>query len=268
MTTAQKIIKYCAIAFAIFLIVSIVSGILGAVSGVSYILGGKTTVTEMEIFPITSSVKELKIELSAAKLRLKTGDRFQLESNHKYLEWEEKDGCLSIWDDAPHLGKDMDKIQVTLTIPEGTEFRSADISTGAGTFTVDELSARRLRLNLGAGEVKIASLSASGSALIDGGAGEITIDGGSLNNLDFDMGVGEVNLTSRITGDSELDYGVGELNLTLLGKPEDYRIRLDKGLGEARLDGQKMYDDAVYGNGIHSIEIDGGVGELKIEFTD
>ena len=56
--------------------------------------------------------------------------------------------------------------------------------------------------------------------------------------------------------------------LTLLGKPEDYRIRLDKGLGEARLDGQKMYDDAVYGNGIHSIEIDGGVGELKIEFTD
>lgn len=267
MTTAQKIIKYCAIAFAIFLIVSIVSGILGAVSGVSYILGGKTTVTEMEIFPITSSVKELKIELSAAKLRLKTGDRFQLESNHKYLEWEEKDGCLSIWDDAPHLGKDMDKIQVTLTIPEGTEFRSADISTGAGTFTVDELSARRLRLDLGAGEVRINSLSSS-SAVINGGAGEITIDGGSLNNLDFDMGVGEVNLTSRITGDSELDYGVGELNLTLLGKPEDYRIRLDKGLGEARLDGQKMYDDAVYGNGIHSIEIDGGVGELKIEFKD
>ena len=78
MTSAQKIIKYCAIAFAIFLIVSIVSGILGAVSGVSYFLSGKTTVTEMETFPITSSVKELKIDLSAARLRLQTGDRFQL----------------------------------------------------------------------------------------------------------------------------------------------------------------------------------------------
>lgn len=268
MTTAQKIIKYCAIAFAIFLIVSIVSGILGAVSGVSYLLGGKTTVTEMETYPISSSVKELKIDLSAAKLRLRTGDRFQLESNHKYLEWEEKDGCLSVWDDAPHFGKDMDKIQVTLTIPKGTEFRSADISTGAGTFSVDELSVRRLRLDLGAGEVKIGSLSASSSAVINGGAGEVTIDGGSLNNLNFDMGVGEVNLTSRLTGDCELDYGVGELKLTLLGKPEDYRIRLEKGLGEARLGGQKMYDDAVYGNGMNSIDIDGGVGELKIEFQD
>ena len=162
----------------------------------------------------------------------------------------------------------MDKIQVILTIPTGTEFRKADISTGAGTFTVEELSAQRLRLNLGAGEVKIASLSASGSALIDGGAGEITIDGGSLNNLDFDMGVGEVSLTSRITGDSEIDYGVGQLNLTLLGKLDDYCIRLDKGIGEARLDGQKMYDDSVYGNGMNAIEIDGGVGELKIEFQN
>lgn len=31
MTTAQKIIKYCAIAFAIFLIVTIVSGILSGI---------------------------------------------------------------------------------------------------------------------------------------------------------------------------------------------------------------------------------------------
>ena len=32
MTTAQKIIKYCAIAFAVFLIVSIIGGIVGAVA--------------------------------------------------------------------------------------------------------------------------------------------------------------------------------------------------------------------------------------------
>ena len=34
MTTAQKIIKYCAIAFAVFLIVSIIGGIVGAVASV------------------------------------------------------------------------------------------------------------------------------------------------------------------------------------------------------------------------------------------
>ena len=41
---------------------------------------------------------------------------------------------------------------------------------------------------------------------------------------------------------------------------------LDKGIGEATLDGIKMGDDSVYGAGNNTIEIDGGVGELKIIF--
>ena len=43
-------------------------------------------------------------------------------------------------------------------------------------------------------------------------------------------------------------------------------IELDKGIGEARLDGKKMSDDSVYGAGKNFIEIDGGIGELNITF--
>ncbi len=43
-------------------------------------------------------------------------------------------------------------------------------------------------------------------------------------------------------------------------------IELDKGIGEARLDGKKMSDDSVYDAGKNSIEIDGGIGELSITF--
>ena len=43
-------------------------------------------------------------------------------------------------------------------------------------------------------------------------------------------------------------------------------IELDKGIGEARLDGKKMSDDSVYGAGKNFIEIDGGIGELCITF--
>ena len=63
------------------------------------------------------------------------------------------------------------------------------------------------------------------------------------------MGVGEANLQSRLTGDCDIDYGVGELNLTLIGTADDYRISLDKGAGKATLDGVKMSDDVVYGDG-------------------
>ena len=96
----------------------------------------------------------------------------------------------------------------------------------------------------------------------------MTINGGGLANLDFDMGVGKVVLTSALTGEGKIDYGVGELSLTLIGSAEDYRIELDKGIGEALLDGQKMADDTVYGQGKNTLEIDGGVGSMNIRFTE
>lgn len=38
-------------------------------------------------------------------------------------------------------------------------------------------------------------------------------------------------------------------------------------MGKATLDGVKMSDDVVYGDGENTIKIDGGVGELKIGFS-
>ena len=80
------------------------------------------------------------------------------------------------------------------------------------------------------------------------------------------MGVGELNLTGELSGKSSIDYGVGETNIVLLGTDDDYKVKLDKGIGEATIDGIKMSDDSVYGAGKNYIEIDGGVGELSISF--
>ena len=81
------------------------------------------------------------------------------------------------------------------------------------------------------------------------------------------MGIGELTLKSRIEGQGYLDYGIGATNLTLLGNREDYQIELDKGIGEAELEGESMRDDSVYGAGENRIEIDGGIGTINIEFS-
>ena len=83
MTTAQKIIKYCAIAFAVFLIVSIIGGIIGAVSSVPLLVSDGDGVGEMKTYAVTDEVKNLEIDLSGARLEIKTGDRFAVESDHK-----------------------------------------------------------------------------------------------------------------------------------------------------------------------------------------
>lgn len=265
MSTAQKIIKYCAIAFAVFIIASIISGIIR----LFWLFGRDDAVGEMKSYSVTEeNVETLEVDLSAGQFEIKTGDSFGVESNHKYLRFESSNGLISINEERDAFSFNADGLKVILTVPENFVFKKADISAGAGKVKIDKLAADSLSLGFGAGEAKIDNLTANTSAKIDSGAGELTINGGELADLDFDMGVGEVNLQSRLTGDCDIDYGVGELNMTLIGKSEDYCITLDKGVGEAKMDGSKMHDGETYGTGNTNVKIDGGVGELNIGFRN
>lgn len=268
MTNFQKVIKYLAIAFALYLSVSIIGGICAGLATVSTVLSSRETASgEMQTYAIEEDVSELTLKLSGAALKIKTGDRFSVESNHKYLSVEAKGGELSITETKDLFAASHKGVTVTLYIPEGFVFDQVNMETGAGQVKIDSLSADILSLSLGAGEVEIRELTANGRAKIEGGAGEMTIEGGLLHNLDLDMGVGELNLKSRLEGSSRLNFGVGEAELTLVGSREDYQIKLDKGICEAKLEGKPMADDSVYGGGENQIEIDSGIGEIEIEFT-
>lgn len=268
MTTFQKIIKYLAMAFAIFLSISIITGICSALFTVTYLFSGNTSEEITNEYDVVNTVTGLSVNISAAELEIKTGDKFTVETNHKYLKCEEKDDILKISETRPVFAVNPKGMRVVLTIPKEKNFDYADISTGAGSVTIDELSSKILDIELGAGELNAARLNAIDKAEIDGGAGSITISAGYLNNADIDMGVGEFNLTGELSGKSSIDYGVGETNLVLIGEEDDYKIELDKGIGEAWLAGKKMSDDSVYGAGENLIEIDGGVGELDITFKE
>lgn len=265
MTTAQKVIKYLALAFAIFLSVSIISGICGALFTIANLFGANTE-SEIVNQSIGSDFSSISVNLSAAELEIKMGDDFALQTNHKYLKCEEKDDILKISETRTLFASHPRGMKVILTIPQDKIFDYVDIRAGAGSVTIDELSSNMLNIDLGAGELTAQRLDALYNAEFDGGAGSVTINGGRLNNADIDMGVGELNLTSELSGKSSIDYGVGETNLVLIGEEADYKIELDKGIGEAWLDGRKMSDDSFYGAGKNSIEIDGGIGELSITF--
>ena len=265
MTNLQKIVKYLAMAFAIFLSVSIISGICGALFTISNLFGANTE-SEIVNQSIGSDFTSISVNLSAAELEIKTGDKFAVETNHKYLKCEEKDDILKISETRTLFASYPRGMKVILTVPKESVFDYVYISAGAGSVTIDELSSNMLDIELGAGAFKAGELVATYKAEIDGGAGSVIISGGRLNNADIDMGVGELNLTSELSGKSSIDYGIGETNLVLIGEEDDYKIELDKGIGEAWLAGRKMSDDSVYGAGENFIEIDGGIGKLNITF--
>ena len=269
MTTVQKVIKYLAMAFAIFLSVSIIGGIITGLAGVSFIFSDrdKEPSGEMQMYPIDGEISSLSLKLSGAELKIKTSDKFSVKSNHNYISVSFENGQLRIIETKKLFSFYPKGVTVILNIPEGFVFDEAIIDTGAGAVEIDSLSADILKLSLGAGEAEIKNLTANSRADIEGGAGKLTIDGGLLCNLELNMGIGELKLKSRIEGQSRLDYGIGATKLILLGSREDYQIKIDKGIGEAKLEGESMRDDSVYGSGKNRIEIDGGIGAIDIEFS-
>ena len=78
MTTLQKVIKYLALAFAIFLAVSIIGGILSAVGLFGGLFSADAVLEETKTYSVAAGVQNLKIEINAADLYIKEGSAFSV----------------------------------------------------------------------------------------------------------------------------------------------------------------------------------------------
>lgn len=273
MSAFQKTIKYLAMAFAIFLTVSIIAGILsvfgffgGFFGGFGGVFSGDDAVSkDIETYAVSADISSLEVKINAANFVIKQGKSFSVESNLKHLTVEDKGGILSIKETKEFNGM-YAGAKLTLYVPANTNFDKVIINTGAGRVNVDYLSADTVELELGAGEVKIDTLIANNDAYINGGAGQVSVLGGALHNLDLDMGIGQFDLTSAITGNSKFDLGIGESNIDIIGKKDDYKFNLEKGIGDIRIDGAKIPETRGLGNGENVIDVSGGIGTINIKF--
>lgn len=267
MTAFQKVIKYLAMAFAIFLVVSIIGGLLSAAGLIGGFFTDDAILEEAKVYQINDQIHSLEVNINAADFSVKCSDTFSVESNLKYLSVYQDSGVLTIKDEKKYTAAYTDAI-LTLYVPSDVIFDKVSITTGAAKLTVDSLVAKSVKLQLGAGDVSIENLYASGKADIEGGAGRITIAGGTLNDLELEMGVGELNLTAALPGNSDLNFGVGQSNLTLRGSKDDYKVDIEKGIGSITVDGKTVFDFGSSGNGNNRVEIEGGIGAINLKFQD
>lgn len=273
MTTAQKIIKYLAIAFAIFLIISIISTITAVVFALSGILGLKQNIeqsmsSEMIVAEIENNdIRTLDIEVDFTNLTIKTGESLKLETNNNNINYKQDNQKLEIKEKTKKSLFNYTEKELILYLPEQIEFEKVRIMTGAGKVDIENFNTEKLLFELGAGETKIHKLNVSKECEIDGGAGKITISNGVINNLDLDMGVGEVSLTSSLIGKNAINAGVGSVNIKLKGEKESYKIQVDKGIGSIKIDGEEISNSEIFGDGENYIEVNGGIGNIKIDLT-
>ena len=273
MTTAQKVIKYLALAFAIFLIVTIISGILGSLYALTGILGLKkeneTIKDEMSMIDFENSeVATLDIDVAFTNLIIKKGDFLIAETNNKDINCKQNNQNLQIKEKQHSLFSENNKGDLVVYIPENIKFEKVKINAGAGKIQIENINTKNLYLELGAGETIIEKLNVTDDCKIESGAGKVSILSGFIRNLNLDMGIGEFNVTSDITGNSKINAGIGNLELNIQGNKENYAIKADKGIGSIKVDGKEVADDVTYGDGENTIKIDGGIGAIKIDFKE
>ena len=265
MTNGQKVIKYLALAFAFFIILSIIKGIAMGIGSVNYFYNdnSKTITKDMQKTDINNeNINNLNIDLNYSSLEIRTGNEFAVETNNSKVTIKDYNNTLDVKENNSNWYNH--NYQVIVYIPENIIFDKVNISNGAGEVNISSISCSDFEYSIGAGKTSINNLVANDKAKIDGGAGKINIDNGIIGTLNLDMGVGKTDINANITADSKISAGVGSLNLNLLNTMSNYKIRVDKGLGSININGHEVDDESTTGSGLTDINVDGGVGSINI----
>lgn len=286
MSEAQKIIKYLAIAFAIFLSVNIIGGIITAIFFGLSIFGitlglqdakienntVSTSKEEIAIIQKYEDIENMKIEIGYSKLTIKEGTELKVEgiNSSKTLETKKSGKTLVIKDNKVWTWfNEHEQAEIIVTVPKNILFEKVKIEAGSGELNISDLKTKNLDFDVGAGNVIISNMLVENKADIDGGAGKVVIKSSNLNNLDLDVGVGEFQIQDTILlGNNDIDAGVGRLEINLKGNLEEYKIIPKRGLGSFTLENKEVVDNGVYGEGQNKIKIDAGVGKVEISFID
>lgn len=275
MNTAQRVIKYCAIAFAVLLIGGIISAIISGGMLMAHIFGGwgdynpiPDATEVIEVGEVTEqNLTGLYLDLKATSVVIERGAEFALESNLDVIQVSRGGNALYVQEKDFNFLTDWGTrgYELKIVLPEDWgSLETLRLNAGAGSVVIRELETRNLELDLGAGKTEVSKVTATERAKIKGGAGYLAVRESELKNLDLDMGVGKVELGVKLTGSSQIDAGVGKLELTLQGALDDYRIKVEKGIGSITLNGEKLADGTVRGEGATTVDIDGGVGATEI----
>lgn len=275
MTTTQKIIKYLAIAFALFLVISIFSIIFGLSREIiSSINNDKKESKLLEEYTTISNnvnnIESFKIDISNDDIEIKEGEKFEVKTNDPNVKFYHENSKVKIKTDKTfswHLSNSS-RGTIIIYLPNEFNISELDLNLGAGKIDIDKIFVETLLMDLGAGTMTAKEINVYEKATINGGAGNINIYSGTINNLNLKLGAGNASIQSDLTGSNTLTTGVGKLNLGLSRSKDNYKFDINKGLGSIILNDFNVSEDTLIGDGDTKIKISGAVGNIIINTAE
>ncbi|MFR3185851.1 MAG: DUF4097 family beta strand repeat-containing protein [Ruminococcus sp.] len=206
---------------------------------------------------VHSDVRELDIDLGAREIYLEEyeGDDIQVlvEADDKKVTVEQKGKELQIGMRTAMLQNDQNQRIVKVLIPQEYEFDEVDISVGAGECVMENLNAKIIDMETGAGSIL--------------GEGRI-----QAKESSWDVSAGSIVLQELQSEDTEIDCTAGSFEATFAGAKEEYYLEGDVGAGSFEVGGSSW--DTLGKNislgdkrAIKKIFSDCAAGSITIDFT-
>lgn len=252
-----------------------------------------TDIPDTELISDASGIKQLKVDISYAELRIEPHDKQSIiysitrDTNKIGTSVTVQGNSLNITTNRIHgkrkwswfFGWYRDRYEnfdtiITVKIPRNALFEHADIRVGAAPLFLDGFTAQKsFILNTGVGEVTVTNITAS-HVEITTGVGETVFKNCNFTDTAMKTGVGETSFDGTLLKSVNILTGIGETTLRINGKKSDYAIDVISGIGSVFVDGansssfvrtsiKNAKQDAV-----HTIRVHAGIGAVNIDFTE
>lgn len=199
-----------------------------------------------------AEIASLDIDIGMGSFVLSDGDEFAISTygiRKENFSYEITDGCLYL-KYSPQISlisfnfSEFDNnSSIFLTVPK-KDFDKITVNMTAGDVSVMNVNAQKLTAKSSAGSMLIDGVCAE-SASFKMTAGDCTVSNSTVKNSSISMTAGDMYFGDcKLYGDNKIKMTAGQLQMSLIGNRADYRINVDKALGNVYIDGADVSESA------------------------
>ncbi len=279
MTGFQKFIKYAAIAFGIYLSITIVLVLLGIAR--EFVEASRNDefrdlVRDREEYHTENitrnyeNIKRLEVNVEETELIIRNGDTFRIEGTNipDKMKIEQNGDTLKVSDEELPSSFSDENMVVTIYIPEDVKLDNIDLEINYMSADIQKLNTRNLTLDIYNNYCEIDEIIADNMEFKNE-EGNIDIYDAEIGRLLFDSESGVEDVSLDITGNAEMNLEYSYTDMNLIGTQEDYQISTKNRSGNIYIDGETITSNAeTWGSGSTKINLDNVNADISINFRE
>lgn len=190
----------------------------------------------------TGMPEAIEVEIGVHGLKLMEGNagKIRLEGrNADRIQCYVENGTLYLKDVGTH--KKYEKTngrELMLTVPAGTEWKTAVLDADMGYVQAETLSAKTAVLKTEMGSIELGKLKAD-YAEASGEMGNVEVEEAEIKGLKAEAEMGNIVFAGTVKGPVEADSEMGSITLRLRQEQEEFDYRVSSEMGEVKIDGAK-----------------------------